>query len=161
MQSMRPQILMLALVGVLVCASAAVAKDRPRPPKPKPPPPPPASVCHSRVTLILRGTFVSAGRTSFRMSVRSSYGRRLRGRQEIAVNAETRFSRNGIRSTLAALRANDRLLVYARGCKRSAKAKRHELLARNVFAHGPAAPQDSEPSPKKAPRRPSGAIIDL
>jgi hypothetical protein len=150
---------MVALVGVLAFASAALAKDRPRPPKPKPPPPP-ASVCRSRVTLILRGTFVSAGRTSFRMSVRSSYGRRLRGRQEIAVNAETRFSRNGLRSTLAALRANDRLLVYARGCKRSAKAKRHELLARNVFAHGPAAPQDGQPSAKKPPPPQSGAIID-
>jgi hypothetical protein len=158
MQGMRPQILMLALVGVLAFASAAVAKDRPRPPEP--PPPPPASVCRSRISLILRGTFVSAARVSFRMNVRSSYGRRVRGRQEIGVNAETRFSRNGVRSTLAALRANDRLLVYARGCKRSAKARRHELLARNVFAHGPAAPEDGQPSEKKPPRPPAGAIVE-
>ena len=150
---------MLALVGVFAFASAAVAKDPPRTPKPKPPPPP-ASVCRSRITLILRGTFVSAARMSFRMSVRSSYGGRLRGRQDIAVNAETRFSRNGVRSRLAALRANDRLLVYARGCKRSAKSKRHELLARNVFAHGPAAPQDGQPSAKRPPPPPAGAIID-
>jgi hypothetical protein len=150
---------MLALVGVFAFASAAVAKDPPRTPKPKPPPPP-ASVCRSRITLILRGTFVSAARMSFRMSVRSSYGGRLRGRQDIAVNAETRFSRNGVRSRLAALRANDRLLVYARGCKRSAKSKRHELLARNVFAHGPAAPQDGQPTAKTPPPPPAGAIID-
>jgi hypothetical protein len=156
---MRPQILMLALVGMLACASAAIADDRPRPPRPKPEEP--AAVCRSRVALILRGRFVSAGRASFRMIVRSGYGgRRYRGRQEIVVNAETRISRNGVRTTLAALRPNDRLLVYARGCKRSTKAKRHELLARNVFAHGPEDPEEGEPSAKKPPRPPSGAIID-
>jgi hypothetical protein len=158
---MRPQILMLALVGMLAWVSAAVANDRPRPPRPKPKPEAPAAVCRSRVALILRGTFVSAGRTSFRMVVRAGYGgRRYRGRQEIVVNAETRFSRNGVRTTLAALRPKDRLLVYVRGCKRSTRAKRHELLARNVFAHGPEDPEDGEPSAKKPPRPPSGAIID-
>lgn len=131
---------MLALVAVLAPASTAVAKDRPGPPKHGPSP---EAVCRGRVTLILRGTFVSAGRSSFRMIVRSGYGRR-RGPQELRVNAETRFRRNGERSTLAELLPNDRLLVYARGCKRSAKAKRHALLARNVFAHGPSAPNDEE-----------------
>jgi hypothetical protein len=137
---MRPHFLMLALVAALASASAAVAKDRPGPPKHGVSP---EAVCRSRVTLILRGTFVSAGRSSFRMIVRRGSGR-VRGRQELGVNAETHFRRNGERSTLAALLPNDRLLVYARGCKRSAKAKRHALLARNVFAHGPPT-QDEEP----------------
>jgi hypothetical protein len=129
---MRPQILMLTLVTVLACASAAAAKDEPRPPKPG------AAPCYGRVALILRGTFVSAGLTSFRMVVRSGYGpaRRLRGPRLLKVNAETQFRRNGMGSTLAALQPNDQLLVYARGCKRSRTAKRLNLLARNVFAHG-------------------------
>jgi hypothetical protein len=140
MRAMRPRILMLALVAVLAFTSAAVAKDRPGPPKHGESP---AAVCRGRVALILRGTFVSAGRSSFRMNVRSGFGR-VRGRQDLAVNAATRFHRNGKRATLADLRPNDRLLVYARGCKRSAKAKRHEILARNVFAHGPADPAEPE-----------------
>jgi hypothetical protein len=145
---MRRHILILALVAILASASAAVAKDRPGPPKHGQSP---AAVCRGHVALILRGTFASAGRSSFRMIVRSGYGR-LRGRQELGVNAETRFRRNGERSTLAALLPNDRLLVYARGCKRSAKAKRHALLARNVFAHGPPAPADEESEPQSRKR---------
>ena len=142
---------MLALVAVLACTSAAFAKNRP-------PGPPkhgesPAAVCRGRVALILRGTFVSAGRSSFRMIVRSGFGR-LRGRQELAVNPATRFRRNGQRASLAALLPNDRLLVYARGCKRSTKAKRHVLLARDVFAHGPPAPEDE---PEDVSRNPSAA----
>jgi hypothetical protein len=129
---MRPHILMLMLVAVLACASAAAAKDPPRPPKPR------AAPCYGRVALILRGTFVSGGLTSFRMIVRSGYGpaRRLRGPRELQVNAETQFRRNGAASTLAALQPKDQLLVYARGCRRSKTAKRLDLLARNVFAHG-------------------------
>jgi hypothetical protein len=134
---MRPHILMLALVAVLACASAAAAKDPPRPPKPRA-----AAPCYGRVALILRGTFVSGGSVSFHMIVRSGYGpaRRLLGPRALQVNAQTQFRRNGVRSTLAALRPNDQLLVYARGCKRSKTAKRLELLARNVFAHGRRAP---------------------
>lgn len=131
---------MLALVAILVPASAAVAQDRPGPPGRGPTP---EVVCRDRVALILRGTFVSAGRSSFRMIVRSGFGRR-RGRQELGVDSGTRFRRNGERSNLAELLPNDRLLVYARGCKRSAKAKRHALLARNVFAHGPDPDPDDE-----------------
>ena len=129
---MRPLILMLALVTVVACASTAAAKDPPRPAKPR------AAPCHGRVAVILRGSFVSGGPASFRMVVRSSYGqaRGLRGPRELQVNAQTQFRRNGARSTLAALQPNDQLLVYARGCRRSKTAKRLELLARNVFAHG-------------------------
>jgi hypothetical protein len=129
---MRPHILMLALVAVLACASGALAKNPPRPPKPG------AVPCHGRVALILRGPFVSSGPVSFKMVVRSGYGpaRGLRGPRELRVDSETQFRRNGVRSTLAALRLNDQLLVYARGCRRTKTAKRLELLARNVFAHG-------------------------
>jgi hypothetical protein len=130
---MRPHILMLMLVAVLACASAAAAKEEPpRPPKPR------AGPCYGRVALILRGTFVSGGLTSFQMVVRSGYGpaRRLRGPRGLQVNAETQFRRNGAASTLAALQPKDQLLVYARGCRRSKTAKRLDLLARNVFAHG-------------------------
>jgi hypothetical protein len=127
---------MFALVAVLACTSAAAAKDPPRAPTPR------AAPCHGRVALILRGSFVSGGPASFQMVVRSGYGpaRRLRGPRELQVNAQTQFRRNGVRSTLAALQPNDQLLVYARGCKRSKTAKRLELLARNVFAHGRRAP---------------------
>jgi hypothetical protein len=137
---MRPYILILALAAALAATSAALAKNGPDPIE-RGKAPAPAAACRSRVALILRGTFVAAGEASFRMIVRRAYGHggRLRGQRDVSVTARTTYRRNGARVTLSALRANDRLLVYARGCKR--KRAPLQLVATNVFAHGRAAPK--------------------
>lgn len=137
---MKRHILILALAVALAATAAAPAKNGPNPTERDKKPAPPAQ-CRSRVAVILRGPFVSAGQASFRMIVQKAYGhgRGLRGPRVISIDARTSFRRNGARATLAALRANDRLLVYARGCKR--KRAPLELVATHVFAHGPAAPK--------------------
>jgi hypothetical protein len=131
---MKPHILFLALVAVLAVASAAFAKGGP---KPAPPGKATPSACRGRVALIVRGTFLSAATSSFQMLIRRAnhHARALRGPRELSIDAKTRFRRNGKPSLLAAMQPNDRLLVYARGCKRT-QAARLELLAKNVFAHG-------------------------
>jgi hypothetical protein len=128
---MKPPIVLLALSAALAAASVASAADS-RPPGVRP-----TAGCRGKVAVILRGTYLSADTTSFSMLVRtaSRNARALRGRRKITVGEQTRFRRNGKRATLPDLRAGDRLLVYARGCRRG-QANRLELLAKSVFAHG-------------------------
>src|SRR5438874_13771036 len=77
------------------------------------------ATCHPKVSVILKGDFVSGGGDSFSMAVKHSnfHGRDLVGKAvTLQVDAKTRFKRNGP-VKLADFKAGDRLNVQARACK--------------------------------------------
>lgn len=108
---------------------------------------PTVAQCHPKVSMILRGSFVSAGSESFLMDVKSAnrHGFGLAGAlATVAVDAKTKFRRNGP-AKLADLVAGDRLNVQVRACrekrgngkgKAAARASvQPALLAKRVVAH--------------------------
>jgi hypothetical protein len=144
--------LLLALFCLgLVTASLAVAKGSP-PGKGKPEgkgkktttsaTTDPAT-CKPKISVILKGTFVSGGGTSFTMNVTQTnfHGRDLVGSPlTLTVDAKTTFRRNG-HAELADFEALDRLNVQARACKKQKKATQTPpaepvaLLAKRVTGH--------------------------
>jgi hypothetical protein len=78
----------------------------------------PAS-CHPKISVILKGTFVSGGGTSFTMDVTRSnfHARDLVGEPlTLMVDDKTKFRRKG-HAELSDFEAGDRLNVQARACK--------------------------------------------
>jgi hypothetical protein len=154
--------LLLALFCLgLVTASLAVAKGSP-PGKGKPEgkgkktttsaTTDPAT-CKPKISVILKGTFVSGGGTSFTMNVTQTnfHGRDLVGSPlTLAVDAKTTFRRNG-HAELADFKADDRLNVQARACKKQKNATQAPpaepvaMLAKRVTGH-PAKATDSAPT---------------
>ena len=105
--------------------------------------------CHPKVSVILRGDFVSAGGDSFTMNVKASnsHGRSYAGKSlTLKVDSKTTFKRNGP-ATLSDFQAGDRLNVQARACKlkkseSTSNAAPQDLLAKRVVGH-PAKASDS------------------
>jgi hypothetical protein len=157
-----PLLLALFCLG-LVTASLAVAKGTP-PGKGKPDgkgkktttsttsaTTDPATTCKPKISVILKGTFVSGGGSSFTMNVTHSnfHGRDLVGSPlTLTVDAKTTFRRNG-HAELADFKADDRLNVQARACKEQKNATQAPaappiaLLAKRVTGH-PAKATDSD-----------------
>jgi hypothetical protein len=116
----------IALLMALFClglttASFAVAKDGPGKGKGKkssttstdP------ATCHPKISVILKGTFVSGGGTSFTMDVKRSnfHAKELVGEAlTLMVDDKTKFRRRG-HAELSDFEAGDRLNVQARACK--------------------------------------------
>ena len=98
--------------------------------------------CHPKVSVILKGDFVSGGGDSFTMDVRSanSHGRIYAGKPlTLRVDSKTSFKRNGP-ADLADFAAGDRLNVQARACKQkknapSSNTAPQDLLAKRVVGH--------------------------
>jgi hypothetical protein len=140
----------------LVTASLAVAKAPPGKGKPEgkgkkttTSPTDPAT-CKPKISVILKGTFVSGGGTSFTMNVTHSnfHGRDLVGSPlTLTVDDKTMFRRNG-HAELADFKADDRLNVQARACKKPKNATQAPaaaptaMLAKRVTGH-PAKASDS------------------
>jgi hypothetical protein len=111
------------------------------------------ATCKPKISVILKGTFVSGGGTSFTMNVTQSnfHGRDLVGSPlTLTVDDKTMFRRNG-HAELADFKADDRLNVQARACKKpknatqtpaAAPAAPTALLAKRVTGH-PAKVSDS------------------
>jgi hypothetical protein len=144
-----PILLALLCLG-LVTASLAVAKGGPPPGKGKPDDKgketttsssDPAT-CKPKISVILMGTFVSGGGTSFSMDVKRSnfHGHDLVGAtQTLTVDDKTMFRRNG-HAELVDFKAGDRLNVQARACKKekgaaAGQAPAAALLAKRVTGH--------------------------
>jgi hypothetical protein len=121
----------IALLLVLFClglttASFAVAKDGPGKGKGKGKKTSTTSTtssdpatCHPKISVILKGTFVSGGGTSFTMDVKRSnfHAKELVGEAlTLTVDAKTKFRRKGP-AELSDFEAGDRLNVQARACK--------------------------------------------
>jgi hypothetical protein len=111
------------------------------------------ATCKPKISVILKGTFVSGGGTSFTMNVTHSnfHGRDLVGSPlTLTVDDKTMFRRNG-HAELADFKADDRLNVQARACKKpknaapttgAAPAAPTAMLAKRVTGH-PAKASDS------------------
>jgi hypothetical protein len=145
--------LLLALFCLgLVTASLAVAKGSPPPGKGKPEgkgkktttsaTTDPAT-CKPKISVILKGTFVSGGGSSFTMNVTQTnfHGRDLVGSPlTLTVDSKTTFRRNG-HAELADFKADDRLNVQARACKKQKNATQAPaaepvaMLAKRVTGH--------------------------
>ena len=99
--------------------------------------------CHPKVSVILKGDFVSGGGDSFTMDVKqaNSHGRKYVGKPlTLKVDSKTSFKRNGP-AKLADFKAGDRLNVQARACKvkknapASSNAAPPAMLAKRVTGH--------------------------
>jgi hypothetical protein len=107
------------------------------------------STCKPKISVILMGTFVSGGGTSFSMDVTRSnfHGHDLVGAtQTLTVDDKTMFRRNG-HAELSDFKAGDRLNVQARACKKqkgaaAGQAPAAAMLAKRVTGH-PAKSSDS------------------
>jgi hypothetical protein len=108
------------------------------------------ATCKPKISVILKGTFVSGGGTSFTMNVTQSnfHGRDLVGSPlTLTVDDKTMFRRNG-HAELADFKADDRLNVQARACKKPKNATQAPaaaptaMLAKRVTGH-PAKASDS------------------
>jgi hypothetical protein len=141
----------------LVTASLAVAKGAPpgKGKKTTTSSTDPAA-CKPKVSVILKGTFVSGGGTSFTMSVTQTnfHGRDLVGSPlTLTVDDKTTFRRNG-HAELSDFKADDRLNVQARACKKQKNAapaaEPAAMLAKRVTGH-PAKASDSAATTTTAP----------
>ena len=101
------------------------------------------ATCKPKISVILKGTFVSGGGTSFTMNVTHSnfHGRDLVGSPlTLTVDDKTKFRRNG-HAELADFKAADRLNVQARACKKPKNATQAPaatptaMLAKRVTGH--------------------------
>jgi hypothetical protein len=144
-----PILLALLCLG-LVTASLAVAKGGPPPGKGKPDDQGKKTTtsssdpvtCKPKISVILMGTFVSGGGSSFSMDVKRSnfHGHGLVGAtQTLTVDDKTTFRRNG-HAELADFKAGDRLNVQARACKKQKAAAAGQdtaaaMLAKRVTGH--------------------------
>jgi hypothetical protein len=123
---MKRTALLLALFCLgLMTASFAVAKDGPGKGKGKKSSTSSAAAstdpatCKPKVSVILKGKFVSGGGTSFTMDVTKSnfHGKQLVGKPlTLMVDNQTKFRRKG-HAKLEDFKAGDRLNVQARACK--------------------------------------------
>lgn len=133
----------------LVTASLAVAKGAPPGKGKKKTTTTTASTdpatCKPKISVILKGTFVSGGGTSFTMNVTQTnfHGRDLVGAPlTLTVDTKTTFRRNG-HAELSDFKANDRLNVQARACKKPKNATPGQapasepvaMLAKRVTGH--------------------------
>ena len=153
---MKLKALLLALLVAGVCSSAALAEKGPAPDKGKPEAAAEhgkghgkRDACHPSVSLVLKGTFVSAGTDSFVMTVKKAnkHGRFFAGKDApVTVNAETKFRRGG-EAKLTDLQKGDRLNVQVRACK-NADSSKLVLLAKRVVAQ-PAKAEKGEKDEEK------------
>jgi hypothetical protein len=99
--------------------------------------------CHPKISVILKGDFVSGGGDSFTMDVKSSnfHGRQYAGKPlTLKVDSKTSFKRNGP-AKLSDFEAGDRLNVQARACKAKKNAPAGSnaaptaMLAKRVTGH--------------------------
>jgi opacity protein-like surface antigen len=102
---------------------------------------PDPETCHPKVSVILKGDFVSGGGDSFTMDVKSSnfHGRQYAGKPlTLKVDTKTSYKRNGP-ADLSDFKAGDRLNVQARACKLQKNAPSNaapqDLLAKRVTGH--------------------------
>ena len=137
------------LTALFACGLAASSFAVAKPPPGKGPNPgtststttPNPETCHPKVSVILKGDFLSGGGTSFSMDVKHSnfHGRALVGKPlTLMVDDHTSFKRNGP-AKISDFKAGDRLNVQARACKAKKGAPQDsstpQLLAKRVTGH--------------------------
>lgn len=115
---MKLKVLLVGLVALLSVSTAVAA-----PPEGKGKPKASGEGCKPKVTVVLRGTFVSASATSLSMNVvgANRWGRawKTAGTASVTLDTKTKVRGNGMKTVadLAKLTDGDRVLVQARVCK--------------------------------------------
>ena len=113
--------LKVMLVGLVALVSVSTVVAAPPPGKGKPPTK--GAGCKPMVTVVLRGTFVSASTGSLRLSVvgANHWGQAWKtlGTASVTLDQNTKLRGNGMKSVadLSKLKTGDRVLVQARSCK--------------------------------------------
>ena len=135
---MKVKALLVGLVALLSVSSAVAA-----PPPGKGKPQTTGDNCKPKVSVVLRGTFVSATSTTFDMKVvgANRWGRawKVLGTAHVTLTPDTKVRGNGMKTLadLAKLTDGDRVLVQARNCKSDFKegAALPTLTAVRVVGH--------------------------
>jgi hypothetical protein len=144
----RIALLLLLFCLGLTTASFAVAKDGPGKGKGKKSSSTTAATsadpatCQPKISVILKGTFVSGAGTSFRMDVKqsNSHGKEHVGEAvTLMVDDKTKFRRRGS-AELSDFEAGDRLNVQARACKARKQKNKGGTTTTTPAASAPAAP---------------------
>lgn len=100
------------------------------------------ATCHPKISVILKGRFVSGGDTSFTMDVTRSnfHARDLVGEPlTLMVDDKTKFRRKG-HAELSDFEAGDRLNVQARACKAKKQKNKNGSTTTAPAPAAPAAP---------------------
>jgi hypothetical protein len=134
---MKLKFVVVAMLAAMFSVSAAIAA----PPEGKGKPPATGDGCKPKVTVVLKGTLVSASTDSLSMNVTRSnrWGRAYvtAGSASVTVDEKTKVRGKGMKTVadLAELKAGDRVLVQARACKADLAEAATPLTAVRVVAH--------------------------
>jgi len=135
---MKMKALLAGLVAASLLASAAIAAPPPGKGKPTT-----GEGCKPQITVVLKGTLVSASANLLSMNVTGAnrWGRAYKnaGTASVTLDDKTKVRGNGMKTVadlLAELKARDRVLVQARVCKEDLKDdKLAALTASKVIGH--------------------------
>ena len=141
---MKLKAFLVGLAAVLSVSTAVAA-----PPADKGKPAAKGEGCKPKVTVVLRGNFVSATTSSLSMSVvgANHWGKawKTAGTASVTLDDKTKVRGNGMKSVtdLSKLKAQDRVLVQARSCKADlAQNAMPTLTAVRVVGHPASAAKD-------------------
>jgi hypothetical protein len=143
---MKIKMLIAGLAVAGLAASSAIAA----PPEGKGKPDTTGPACKPKVTVVLKGTLVSASASSLNMNVTRAnrWGRAYKtaGSASVTLDDKTKVRGKGMKTVadLAERKAGDRVLVQARVCKEDLKdSNMPGLTASKVIAH-PAKAENNE-----------------
>ena len=143
---MKIKMLIAGLAVAGLAASSAIAA----PPEGKGKPDTTGPACKPKVTVVLKGTLVSASASSLNMNVTRAnrWGRAYKtaGSASVTLDDKTKVRGKGMKTVadLAERKAGDRVLVQARVCKEDLKdSNMPALTASKVIAH-PAKAENNE-----------------
>lgn len=149
MRKMKVVLVGLVIAGLAVSSAVAAppeGKGKPEttPPAGKGKPETTGTACKPKITVVLKGTLVSASANSLSMNVTGAnrWGRAYKnaGTASATLDDKTKVRGNGMKTVadlLAELKAGDRVLVQARVCKADLKdpTAKPTLTASKVIGH--------------------------
>lgn len=142
---MKLKVLLVGLAAAMLIVSSAVAAPPEGKGKPRT-----GEGCKPKITVVLKGTFVSASTTLLSMNVTGAnrWGRAYNpGTANVTLDTKTKVRGGGMKSVtdlLADLKPGDRVLVQARVCKDDLKdpTAKPQLTASKVIGHPAKAEKD-------------------
>ena len=142
---MKLKVLLVGLAAAMLLVSSAAAAPPEGKGKPRT-----GEGCKPKITVVLKGTFVSASTTLLSMNVTGAnrWGRAYNpGTANVMLDTKTKVRGGGMKSVtdlLADVKAGDRVLVQARVCKDDLKdpTAKPQLTASKVIGHPAKAEKD-------------------
>jgi hypothetical protein len=143
---MKLKVLLVGLAAAMLCVSSAFAAPPEGKGKPRT-----DEGCKPKITVVLKGTLVSASTISLSMNVTGAnrWGRAYKsaGTAGVTLDTKTKVRGGGMKTVadlLSDLKAGDRVLVQARVCKDDLKdpTAKPQLTASKVIGHPAKAEKD-------------------